>query len=82
MLWGNRGVARGLEGDLDGGIADMTRAIELDARDAMAWASRGRLRMRKGDLAGAVADLETAAELSHGDPAIQADLDTARARAR
>ncbi len=47
-------------GELDGAIADATRAIELDPGLAVAWRNRGIARGKKGDFDGEIAD-ETSA---------------------
>jgi len=59
----NEGVARYEKGDLDGAIADYTKAIELDPRNAAAYNNRGAARKNKGDVDGAIADYDKAIEL-------------------
>ena len=58
---------RRVEGDLDGSIADSTRAIALEPRRARLWISRSFARVGKGDVEGALADAEHAIELDPRD---------------
>ena len=58
-----RGLAKSDKGDLDGAIADYTRAIELDPKYASAYHNRGIAKSDKGDLDGAIADYSGAIEL-------------------
>jgi tetratricopeptide (TPR) repeat protein len=44
------GIAKKANGDLDGAIADYTKAIELNPRYAAAYVNRGVARKTKGDL--------------------------------
>jgi tetratricopeptide (TPR) repeat protein len=60
----NRGSARGLNGDVNGAIADFSRAIELDAKLTSAFYNRGIARLQKDDFDGAIGDLSRAIELS------------------
>jgi tetratricopeptide (TPR) repeat protein len=59
----NRGLAKQAKGDLDGAIADHTRAIELDPKYVPAYNDRGTAKQDKGDLDGAIADYTRAIEL-------------------
>lgn len=63
-LWWRRAFAKGRLGDVDGGIADATRAIELAPQDKRGWIERGYLRGAKGDLKAALADLDQAVVLA------------------
>src|SRR6478609_8687094 len=54
--YNERGIAKGVKGDIDGAIADFTRAIELDAKNAKAYTNRGIAKEVKGDVEGAIAD--------------------------
>lgn len=58
-----RAGLRMIKGDLDGAIADHTKAIELEPRDAKSYDNRGVLLMSKDDLDGAIADFTKAIEL-------------------
>ncbi|MBI3724211.1 tetratricopeptide repeat protein, partial [bacterium] len=59
-----RGNARREKRDLDGSIADYTRAIELDARRPGVWIARGVARHQKGDFLKAVDDYTRALQLN------------------
>jgi tetratricopeptide (TPR) repeat protein len=63
----DRGIARGGKGDLDGAIADFSRAIELSPQHAPAYYNRGIARSDKGDLDGAIADYNKAIALDAKD---------------
>jgi len=58
------GIAKKAKGDLDGAIADYTKAIELNPRYAAAYVGRGLARKTKGDLDGAIADYDRAISLT------------------
>ena len=74
------GQKKELAGDIDGALADYTRAIDLDPGRALAWVSRGIARDRKHDAEGAIADSTRALEL---DPTLaRAWLNRGIARAR
>ena len=60
----NRANAREFNGDVNGVIADCSRAIDLDPRLTSAHYNRGIARLRKGDLDGSISDLSRAIELS------------------
>ncbi len=63
-----RGRARG-HTDLEAGIRDLDRALELDAKDRGALRARGELRMKNADLRGALADDEALILLEPEDAA-------------
>ena len=65
--------------DVEGAIADCSRAIELDPGLAQAWAQRGAVRYRKGDWDGAIADATRAIELDPGLAEVWANRGSARA---
>ena len=62
--YNSRGNGRQAKGDLDGAIADFTKAIEINPDYAIAYNNRGQALRAKGDLAGAIADFSTAIELT------------------
>ncbi len=62
-----RGRERLNRGDIDGAIADYSRAIEINPEFAEAYANRGVARERKGDLAGAKADYAKSIEIQIRD---------------
>lgn len=74
----NRGVARQKKGDLDGALADYTRAIELNPHDAAPYNNRGLLKMAKGDLDGALADYDRALQISPRNFEIRGNRGVAR----
>jgi tetratricopeptide (TPR) repeat protein len=59
-----RGSASLNRGDIDGAIADYSRAIERDPKSVTAYGNRGAARRQKGDLEGALSDLSKAIELN------------------
>jgi Tfp pilus assembly protein PilF len=59
----NRAVAELAKGDLEGAIADYTKAIELEPNNFRAYDNRGVLKQAKGDMDGAIADYSKAIEL-------------------
>ena len=63
----NQGVARLEKGEYDAAISDLTKAIKMRPRFAMAHFYRGRAYFRKGEHDKALSDLTQAVEL---DPAI------------
>jgi tetratricopeptide (TPR) repeat protein len=56
----NSGNLKAQKGDLDGAIADYTKAIELKFDYTKAYNNRGLAKDNKGDLNGALADLNKA----------------------
>ncbi len=60
----NRAGARGFNGDRNGAIADLSRAIDLDPKSEPAVYRRGAFKLQKGDYDGAITDLSRAIELS------------------
>jgi len=60
----NRAEARWRKGDLDGAIADYSKAIELDPGLVQAYDGRARAYVSKGDYIHAVRDATTARELA------------------
>ena len=63
----NRGVAEKAKGNLEGAIADYTRAIELDPKYAAAYFHRGIAKQAKDDLKGAIGDINGAIESNDQD---------------
>src|SRR6266540_2322708 len=61
--YNERGIAKGDKGDIEGAIADCTRAIKLDPRYAPAYITRGLAKKNKGDLNEAITDYTRAVEL-------------------
>jgi tetratricopeptide (TPR) repeat protein len=59
----SRGVELKRKGDIDGAIADYTRAIALNSKDLFAFNNRANTRRDKGDLDGAIADYSEALRL-------------------
>ena len=59
----NQGVAKQKKGDLDGALADYTRAIELNPFDAILYNNRGVAKTAKGNLDSAIADFDRALQL-------------------
>jgi tetratricopeptide (TPR) repeat protein len=75
----NRGIEKGKEGDLDGAIADFTRAIELNPQDDAPYYNRAQAKWLKKDAAGAIADYTRAIELGSTNPAAYNNRGNARA---
>ena len=61
--YNNRGYAYGHKGDYDRAIADFSKAIELDPKDAETYFNRGYAYGHKGDYDRAIADFSKALEL-------------------
>jgi tetratricopeptide (TPR) repeat protein len=57
-------MARHVEGDVRGALADFEGAIAADPQWAEAWINRGAARQALGDLAGALADFDKALEIN------------------
>ncbi|MBI3724935.1 tetratricopeptide repeat protein [bacterium] len=66
--WANLGLVKITRGDLDGAIADLSRAIELAPRIPEVWGGRGVARSKKGDREGARKDFERFLELAPNHP--------------
>ena len=64
-LFAVRGDARQQESDIEGALADVSRAIELEPRLANAWFVRGDLRLRRGERSEAVASYRRFLELAN-----------------
>mmetsp|Transcript_75101 Transcript_75101/g.140076 ORF Transcript_75101/g.140076 Transcript_75101/m.140076 type:complete len:410 (+) Transcript_75101:134-1363(+) len=58
-----RGWLKYEDGDWDGALADLTRALELDPKNARAWSRRGVVRVLKGQIIEALADCRQAVKL-------------------
>jgi tetratricopeptide (TPR) repeat protein len=78
----NRAGARAFNGDMNGAIADCTRAIELDPKSEPAVYKRGAFKLQKGDYDGAIADLTRAIELSPNTADYYSDRALAKLRKR
>jgi tetratricopeptide (TPR) repeat protein len=63
-IYYERGEARAEKGDYEGAIADLSKAIEVDPKQARAYAERGWARRQMGDYDGAIADYNRAIELA------------------
>jgi len=57
------GLRKHDQGDSDGAIADLTRAIELGSTNPAAYNNRGAEKLKKGDFDGAITDCNRAIEL-------------------
>jgi tetratricopeptide (TPR) repeat protein len=74
----NRGIEKAKNGDLDGAIADFTRAIEVDPKDDAPYFNRAQAKWQKKDAAGAMADYTRAIELGSTNPAAYNNRGNAR----
>jgi tetratricopeptide (TPR) repeat protein len=79
--WYHRGRAKAASGDLEGAIADFTRAIDLRSGFPDPWRERGRSRARQGRHDLAAADLEVALRLEPQRAELAYDLGLAEVRA-
>jgi tetratricopeptide (TPR) repeat protein len=75
----NRGIEKGKGGDLDGAIADLTRASQLNPKDDAPYYNRAQAKRLKKDAAGAIADYTRAIELGSTNPAAYNNRGNARA---
>jgi tetratricopeptide (TPR) repeat protein len=75
----DRGIEKAKNGDLDGAIADFTRAIELNPKDDAPYYNRAQAKRLKKDAAGAIADYTRAIELGSKNPAAYNNRGNARA---
>jgi tetratricopeptide (TPR) repeat protein len=64
----SRSITEKVTGDLEGAIADYTRALEFDPNFFLALLNRGIARKDSGDLSGAVHDWERFLELAPRHP--------------
>ncbi len=64
VAYHNRGLAYAAKDELDGAVADYTKAIELNPNYGPAFEDRGRVYARKGDYTRAIADVTRASELA------------------
>jgi tetratricopeptide (TPR) repeat protein len=74
----NRGIEKGKEGNLDGAIANFTRAVELNPKDDAPYYNRAQAKWLKKDTAGAIADYTRAIELGSTNPAAYNNRGNAR----
>jgi tetratricopeptide (TPR) repeat protein/class 3 adenylate cyclase len=63
IAYNNRGLAREDKGDLEGAIADYSKAIDMDPKYAAAYNNRGLARAGTRDLDGAVSDYSKAIDM-------------------
>ncbi len=75
----SRGIEKGKNGDLDGAIADFTRASELNPKDDAPYYNRAQAKWLKKDAAGAIADYTRAIDLGSTNPAAYNNRGNARA---
>jgi len=75
----NTGIAKAKTGDLDGALADFSRAIELNPKDDAPYYNRAQARRLKKDPAGAIDDYTHAIELGSTNPAAYNNRGNARA---
>jgi len=62
----NRGVERQNKGDMDGALADYTKAIELDPKNSFAYNNRGNIKQDKGKPKEAIVDYQNAIAINPG----------------
>ena len=74
------GIAKAAKGDVQGAIAELDRAIEVDPGNAVAYANRGAAKILAGNPQGAIADLDKAIEINPGDAAAYGERGNAKAR--
>jgi len=60
----HRGTVHLQLGHLDEALADFTKTVQLDPRNAFAWINRGSVRQAKGDTEGALDDYTRAIEIN------------------
>jgi tetratricopeptide (TPR) repeat protein len=68
LYYAMRGGLRGESRDLSGAIEDLTEAVKLDPKLAVAWRDRGTARVLRGELALARVDFDTAVGLDREEP--------------
>jgi tetratricopeptide (TPR) repeat protein len=73
-----RGLVRQEKGDVEGAIADFSKAIEIDPQHADAYYNRGSLRQTKGDMDAAIADFNKTIEINPQYAEAYADRGLAR----
>ena len=72
------GVRKVNGGDLEGAIADFTKAIELDPKNINGYNNRGHVRLLQGNLDAAIADYSQAIVLNPKDPSAYCDRASAK----
>ncbi len=77
-LFVRSGIANCSSRNFDAAIADYTKALEINPKNAAAYANRALARLEKGDTVGALADDTRALELNPKSPDIHADRALAR----
>lgn len=64
VTYNKRGIARAAQGDFEGEIADLSKAIELDGKNGVYYNNRGWSKLEVRDLNGAYADFNKAIKLA------------------
>ena len=66
LVFNNRGLHRQKQGQLDGAIADFSKAVELNPNYSVAFTNRGYVYLEKGDSASAEADFTRSLKANPG----------------
>src|SRR5581483_5947752 len=67
QVYGNRGAIRESKGDAKGALADVNKAIALNADYGDPYTTRGNIRSEQGDIKGALADYDKAILINPND---------------
>lgn len=76
--WVRGGQERQDKGDLDGAIADFSKALELDPKNLEALFYRGNARLAKNDLDGAISDYDAGLLIAPQEPSLYLNRGAAR----